>query len=163
MKAYWGVERYSSTLTLTLERCEWSASQPGRFTPTERAPGTNWIGGWMGHRAGLDTVLKRNTPSPSRDSNPRSSSPQRCAIPLSYHGSLSIIRLYFKFNIIFVQLEPGWEAGFQIPAGAWDFSSHRVQIGSGAHPASYRTRTTGSFPGGKAAGTWSWAFNSIHD
>jgi hypothetical protein len=26
---------------------EWSASRPGRFTPRERAPGTDWIGGWV--------------------------------------------------------------------------------------------------------------------
>jgi hypothetical protein len=26
----------------------------GRFTPRERAPGTHWIGGWVGPRAGLD-------------------------------------------------------------------------------------------------------------
>jgi hypothetical protein len=24
------------------------------FTPRERAPGTNWIGGWVGPRAGLE-------------------------------------------------------------------------------------------------------------
>jgi hypothetical protein len=29
---------------------------------------------------------------------------------------------------------------------------HRVQNGSGAHPASYPMGTEGSFPGGKAAG-----------
>jgi hypothetical protein len=32
----------------------WSPSRPGRFTPGERAPGTHWIGGWVGPRAGLD-------------------------------------------------------------------------------------------------------------
>jgi hypothetical protein len=32
------------------------ASRPGRFTPRERAPGTCWIGGWVGPRAGLDAV-----------------------------------------------------------------------------------------------------------
>jgi hypothetical protein len=38
-------------------------------------------------------------------------------------------------------------------AGAGNFSRHhRVQNGSGAHPASYPTGTRGSFPGGKAAG-----------
>jgi hypothetical protein len=35
-------------LTLALDGGEWSASRPGRFTPRERAPGTHWIGGWVG-------------------------------------------------------------------------------------------------------------------
>jgi hypothetical protein len=38
-------------------------------------------------RAGLDVVVKRKIPSHYRDSNPRSSSPQPSAIPLSYPGS----------------------------------------------------------------------------
>jgi hypothetical protein len=39
-------------------------------------------------------------------------------------------------------------------AGAGNFSlHHRVQNGSGAHPASYPMGTRGSFPGGKAAGS----------
>jgi hypothetical protein len=38
-------------------------------------------------------------------------------------------------------------------AEAGNFSlQHRVQNGSGAHPASYPMGTTGSFPGGNAAG-----------
>jgi hypothetical protein len=42
-------------------------------------------------------------------------------------------------------------------AGAGNFSlHHRVQNGSGAHPASYPMGTRGSFPGGKASGAWSW-------
>jgi hypothetical protein len=41
----------------------------------------------------------------------------------------------------------------RFPAGAENFSlHHRVQNGSGAHPASYSMGTTVSFPGGKAAG-----------
>jgi hypothetical protein len=37
-------------------------------------------------------------------------------------------------------------------AGAGNFSlHHRVQNGSGAHPASYPMSTRGSFPGGEAA------------
>jgi hypothetical protein len=37
------------------------------------------------------------------------------------------------------------------PAGAGNFSlHHRVQNGSGSHPASYPMRTRGSFPGGEA-------------
>jgi hypothetical protein len=42
------------------------------------------------------------------------------------------------------------------------FSLHcRIQNGSGAHPASYSMGTRGSFPRGKAAGTWSWSVTSI--
>jgi hypothetical protein len=69
--------RYSSThsLILALDGGEWSASRPGRFNPSERAPGTHWIGGWVGPRAVLDVVVKRKIPSPCRESNPRSSSP----------------------------------------------------------------------------------------
>jgi hypothetical protein len=41
----------------------------------------------------------------------------------------------------------------QFPAGAGNFSlHHRVQNGSGAHPASYPMCTRGPFPGGKAVG-----------
>jgi hypothetical protein len=69
MKAYgW---RHSSThsLTLALDGGEWSGSRPDRFTPRERAPGTHWIGGWVGPRAVLDTVVKRKIPSPCQESN----------------------------------------------------------------------------------------------
>jgi hypothetical protein len=38
---------------------ERSALRPGRFTTGERAPGTQWIGGWMGPRTGLDDVRRR--------------------------------------------------------------------------------------------------------
>jgi hypothetical protein len=46
-------------LTSTLDGGEWSASRLGRFTPGEEAPGTHWIGGWVGPRAGLDALDKR--------------------------------------------------------------------------------------------------------
>jgi hypothetical protein len=35
------------------------------------------------------------------------------------------------------------------------FLWHRVQIGSGSHPASYPRGNGGSFPEGKVAGAWS--------
>jgi hypothetical protein len=38
---------------------EWSALCPGHFTPGERAPGTNWIGGWLGPGDDLDDMEKR--------------------------------------------------------------------------------------------------------
>jgi hypothetical protein len=40
----------------------------------------------------------------------------------------------------------------RFPAEAGNFSHHRVQNGSRAHPASYPVGTGGSFLGGKAAG-----------
>jgi hypothetical protein len=46
-------------LTSALAGGQWSASRPGSFTPGERYPGTHWIGGWVGRRAGLDDVEKR--------------------------------------------------------------------------------------------------------
>jgi hypothetical protein len=46
--------------------------------------------------------------------------------------------------------------GVRFLEGAGNFSlRYHVQTGSGAHPASYPMRTTGSFPGGKVAGAWS--------
>jgi hypothetical protein len=48
----------------------------------------------------------------------------------------------------------------RFPAGAGNFSLYH-QNGSGAHPASYSMGSGGSFPWGKAAGTWSWPLISI--
>jgi hypothetical protein len=64
---------YSSMdfLTSALDGGEWSASHFGRFTPSERAPGSHWIGGWVGSRTGLDALVKRKIPSPRRESNAR--------------------------------------------------------------------------------------------
>jgi hypothetical protein len=36
-----------------------------------RAPDTHWIGGWVGPRAVMDTVVKWKIPSPRREANPR--------------------------------------------------------------------------------------------
>jgi hypothetical protein len=49
--------RYGSTSVLDGSNL---ASRPGRFTPREGANSTHWIGGWVGPRAGLDAVEKRN-------------------------------------------------------------------------------------------------------
>jgi hypothetical protein len=55
-----------------------------------------------------------------------------------------------------------WGSRVRFPAGAGNFSlHHRVKNGSEAHPASYPMGTTGSFPGDKAAGAWSWPLTSI--
>jgi hypothetical protein len=58
-------------------------------------------------------------------------------------------------------LRTGWSV-VRAPVGARNFSlRHRVEIGSGAHPASYIMGSRGSFPAGNAAGKWSWPLTSI--
>jgi hypothetical protein len=65
MHIYWGSGGIAPRiLTSALDGGEWLASRPGRFTPTEKASGAHWIGGWVGPRALLDTVVKRKIPSP---------------------------------------------------------------------------------------------------
>jgi hypothetical protein len=50
---------YISTHSLTsvLDGGDWSASRPGRFTPRERAPGTHWIGGWVGPTYHMENLI----------------------------------------------------------------------------------------------------------
>jgi len=50
----------------------------------------------------------------------------------------------------------------RFPAAAGKFSLHyRVQTDSGTRPASYPMGTGYTFPGGKAAGAWSWSLSFI--
>jgi hypothetical protein len=68
-----GEDRYNSTLSLTstLDK-EWVVNAtPQPLYPQER-PGTHYIGGWVGLRAGLDGCRKS---SPHRDSILGPSSP----------------------------------------------------------------------------------------
>jgi hypothetical protein len=52
---------------------------PAAFLPRERAPRTHWIGGWVGPRAVLNTVVGRKIPSLCWESNPRTSIVQHVA------------------------------------------------------------------------------------
>jgi hypothetical protein len=59
MKAYGEVNvQINASLTSAVVGDEWSASRTSRFTPGERAPGTHWIGGWVGPRTSLDDAEK---------------------------------------------------------------------------------------------------------
>jgi hypothetical protein len=78
------------------------------------------------------------------------------AWPLVNHGSLMARYL--------VKHRDNFDRGsrFRFPAGAGNFFlHHRVQTGSGAHPASYPMGTGDFFPEGKTAGAWSWPPTSI--
>jgi hypothetical protein len=60
MKAYGGVIVYINIfLTSVLVGDEWSGSLSSLLTAGERTPGTQWVGGWMGLRASLDDVEKK--------------------------------------------------------------------------------------------------------
>jgi hypothetical protein len=66
IKTYWGVVVQRHTfLTSALQGVEWLVSRCSRFTP-----GTHWIRGWVGPRAGVDAV-KRKILSPPWESNSR--------------------------------------------------------------------------------------------
>jgi hypothetical protein len=59
MNTYGEVDVYTYvSLTSALVGGEWSASRPCRFTPLEIFPGTHWIGGLLGPRAGLEGMEK---------------------------------------------------------------------------------------------------------
>jgi len=60
---------------LALGGTEWSLSCPCHFTHGERAPSaTHWKEGWVGSRAGLELVAKRDVPFPCHELNPSCSS-----------------------------------------------------------------------------------------
>jgi hypothetical protein len=59
MKECGGVGVYIIFLSSELVGGEWPASREGRFTTGKGAPGTHWIGGRVGPRAGMDDAEKR--------------------------------------------------------------------------------------------------------
>jgi hypothetical protein len=66
---------------------------PAPLHPRERAPGTYYIGGWVGPRAVLHAVVKRKIPNSRWESNPRTSIVQPIALSLywlSYNGSETV-------------------------------------------------------------------------
>jgi hypothetical protein len=76
---------------------------------------------------------------------------------LTYKTADHLVQLhYLQYTSVGTELGYGLEdrgSRVRFPAGVTNFSlHHRVQNGSGAHPASYPMDTRGSFPVGKAAG-----------
>jgi hypothetical protein len=66
-----------------------------------------------------------------------------------------ILKIHYDSSVGIATRLPAGQLGFYdlIPGGDWEFTlRHRVQNGSGPHPASYPMCTRDSFPGGKTAG-----------
>jgi hypothetical protein len=107
-----GERSHSSTHSLTsaLDEGERSASRPGRITPREKGPFTHWIGGWVGPRAGLETVVKKKFPTPAgtqtHDHPARSPVLYRWAIPAPW-CRLSTLITYYCFHFIISSTENG--------------------------------------------------------
>jgi hypothetical protein len=79
-----------------------------------------------------------------------------CQLCLSCNNAVLVLWLRAEIAQWYsAELRARW-SGVRVPTGAGNVSlHHRVQNGSGAHPASYPMGTRGPFPVGKAAGTWS--------
>jgi hypothetical protein len=113
--------QFHSFLDLGTDGGEWSASRSGHFIPRERVPGIHWIGGWVGSRAGLDVVMKRNILSPCRESNPRTPIVQPVpsrytdwvitALVILYYIILYYIILYYP--LIYTSVSP---VNFSLPS-----------------------------------------------
>jgi hypothetical protein len=59
MKTYGGSGGIAPPFLTSALDGEWLASRPGHFIPGNRAPGTHWIGGWVGPRIGLYAVKRK--------------------------------------------------------------------------------------------------------
>jgi len=77
MKTSWGVKLWRQAFLNSALGGEWSASSRGCFIPEEIAPGTHWIGGWVGPEPVWTRWRREQFPAPGRISTPElwSSSP----------------------------------------------------------------------------------------
>jgi hypothetical protein len=96
---------YRSTyfFTSALVGGEWAASRLGRFTLEERAPGTHWIGRWVGPRTSLDDVEKRKMlPLPGLELQPLSRPAHGQGLYRLRHAGSYIIPWIPKLDVSFI-------------------------------------------------------------
>jgi len=85
----WEVEvQVHAFLASALDGSKWSASRPSCFTPWAKVPGTHWIGGCAGPRAGLDVAANRKQFLTYRESNPRRLA---CSLVITLTGFLRLV------------------------------------------------------------------------
>jgi hypothetical protein len=82
-------------LISALDEDELSTSLPNRFNPRARAICTHWIGGWVGPRAGLDSVQHTIMYFPCQESNPARPARSPSLYRLSYSGSTKMRKQKF--------------------------------------------------------------------
>jgi hypothetical protein len=102
MKAHGGMDVHIHIfLTSALVGGEWPASRPGRFTPAERDPDTQWKEGWVNPRAGLDDVEERKFLTlPGLELRPLGRPARRQSLyRLSYRGSYLFCELWYYFDV----------------------------------------------------------------
>jgi hypothetical protein len=76
------------------------------------------------------------------------------AVPMFQHFTYTKTAHGSRNSSVVQRWATGWMIGDSNPAGTGNFSPHhRVQTGSGAHPAPYPMGNRDSFPGSKVAGT----------
>jgi hypothetical protein len=100
---------------------------PWPLYPQGKSPGNIWIGGWVGSRAVLDTVVKRKIPSPRRKSNPK---PRLSVQPVAWLHSITtrhewinqICRSQWQIGLRWVRFWTAWKLGscVRIPLEAWN-------------------------------------------
>jgi hypothetical protein len=87
-------------LTSTQDGSQSSALRSGHFTSRERAPGTHWIRGWVGPRAGLDAVGQRKiSPLPGIEFGRPARSPSLFCFSNSNYLSIVISEISVYFTI----------------------------------------------------------------
>jgi hypothetical protein len=88
-----------------------------------------------------------------------------CDLPATAAACPALLYKYkcwMKNNDSWVGTTTGWTSGVRFKAGTRGlYLLHSIQACSEAYSAYYPTGTRGSFPGGKAAGAWSWPLPSI--
>jgi hypothetical protein len=84
----------------------WSASRPCRSASWERTPGTHWIGGWAGPRAGLYSMERRTLSCPFWESNPGRWAPSRSLYRLSYPCNFMLaMTVWCHVSLVWVELK----------------------------------------------------------